>query len=241
MLVGGRSAVARHRAGRRHRRRRRPGADVRLRLPRDAAADAAADHAGARADAAAGRGPQGRRDRVAAAGRQEPGHGRVRGRPAACASTPWSSRPSTTRRWATTSCASTVIEKIIRPVVPASSSTTRHHFHINPTGRFVIGGPQGDCGLTGRKIIVDTYGGHGQPRRRRLLGQGPDQGRPLGELHGAPRGEEPGRGRPRRPRRGPARLRHRGRRAGLDPRRDGRHAARSPTAGSRTWCASSSR
>ena len=51
-----------------------------------------------------------------------------------------------------------VIEKIIRPVMPAEwLKDTR--FLINPTGRFVVGGPQGDCGLTGRKIIVDTYGG----------------------------------------------------------------------------------
>jgi S-adenosylmethionine synthetase len=55
----------------------------------------------------------------------------------------------------------TVIEKIVRPVVPAELMDSRTHFHINPTGRFVIGGPQGDCGLTGRKIIVDTYGGQG--------------------------------------------------------------------------------
>ena len=51
-----------------------------------------------------------------------------------------------------------VIEEIIRPVLPAEwLKDTR--FLINPTGRFVVGGPQGDCGLTGRKIIVDTYGG----------------------------------------------------------------------------------
>jgi S-adenosylmethionine synthetase len=52
-----------------------------------------------------------------------------------------------------------VIEEIIRPVIPAELITRETNFHVNPTGRFVIGGPQGDSGLTGRKIIVDTYGG----------------------------------------------------------------------------------
>ncbi len=55
----------------------------------------------------------------------------------------------------------TVIEKVIRRVVPGTLLDEETKFHINPTGRFVIGGPQGDCGLTGRKIIVDTYGGYG--------------------------------------------------------------------------------
>ncbi|MFL6193131.1 MAG: methionine adenosyltransferase [Thermoanaerobaculia bacterium] len=55
-----------------------------------------------------------------------------------------------------------VIEKVIRAEVPAELLDERTIFHINPTGRFVIGGPQGDCGLTGRKIIVDTYGGYGR-------------------------------------------------------------------------------
>lgn len=52
-----------------------------------------------------------------------------------------------------------VIELIIKPVIPESWLTKNTRFLINPTGRFVIGGPLGDCGLTGRKIIVDTYGG----------------------------------------------------------------------------------
>lgn len=52
-----------------------------------------------------------------------------------------------------------VIEHIIKPVIPKEWITKKTKFFINPTGRFVIGGPMGDCGLTGRKIIVDTYGG----------------------------------------------------------------------------------
>jgi S-adenosylmethionine synthetase len=52
-----------------------------------------------------------------------------------------------------------VIEEIIRPVIPKEWITPQTRYLINPTGRFVIGGPLGDCGLTGRKIIVDTYGG----------------------------------------------------------------------------------
>lgn len=52
-----------------------------------------------------------------------------------------------------------VIEEIVKPVLPADWLTSDTKYYINPTGRFVIGGPLGDCGLTGRKIIVDTYGG----------------------------------------------------------------------------------
>lgn len=53
----------------------------------------------------------------------------------------------------------TVMEQIIKPVLPTEWLTKDTEYHINPTGRFVVGGPLGDCGLTGRKIIVDTYGG----------------------------------------------------------------------------------
>jgi S-adenosylmethionine synthetase len=54
-----------------------------------------------------------------------------------------------------------ILEKVIYAVVPPELLDERTRHHINPTGRFVVGGPQGDCGLTGRKIIVDTYGGVG--------------------------------------------------------------------------------
>jgi S-adenosylmethionine synthetase len=52
-----------------------------------------------------------------------------------------------------------IIEEVIKPAIPEELLTATTKFHVNPTGRFVIGGPQGDTGLTGRKIIVDTYGG----------------------------------------------------------------------------------
>jgi len=52
-----------------------------------------------------------------------------------------------------------VVEEVIRPLIPAGLERGDTRFLINPTGRFVVGGPQGDCGLTGRKIMVDTYGG----------------------------------------------------------------------------------
>jgi S-adenosylmethionine synthetase len=55
-----------------------------------------------------------------------------------------------------------VIEKIIKPLLPTDLDTSDITYHVNPTGRFVVGGPHGDCGLTGRKIIVDTYGGWGR-------------------------------------------------------------------------------
>jgi S-adenosylmethionine synthetase len=54
-----------------------------------------------------------------------------------------------------------VMEELIPKSIPSNWLDQKTKFHINPTGRFVIGGPAGDCGLTGRKIIVDTYGGHG--------------------------------------------------------------------------------
>lgn len=55
-----------------------------------------------------------------------------------------------------------IIEDIIKPELPVDLMTDDITYHINPTGRFVVGGPHGDCGLTGRKIIVDTYGGWGR-------------------------------------------------------------------------------
>ena len=73
-----------------------------------------------------------------------------------------------------------IIEQVIRQVIPATLLDRTHEvLRSTRTGRFVIGGPMGDAGLTGRKIIVDTLRRHRPPRRRLLLRQGPDQGRPL--------------------------------------------------------------
>ena len=55
-----------------------------------------------------------------------------------------------------------VIEEVVKPSIPANMLSENVKYHINPTGNFVVGGPHGDCGLTGRKIIVDTYGGWGR-------------------------------------------------------------------------------
>jgi S-adenosylmethionine synthetase len=55
-----------------------------------------------------------------------------------------------------------ILEHVIRPIVPGEMVDENTKYHINPTGRFVVGGPHGDTGLTGRKIIVDTYGGMGR-------------------------------------------------------------------------------
>jgi S-adenosylmethionine synthetase len=54
-----------------------------------------------------------------------------------------------------------MMEEVIKKTIPANLLDSKTKYYINPTGRFVVGGPMGDCGLTGRKIIVDTYGGHG--------------------------------------------------------------------------------
>ncbi|NIP73129.1 MAG: methionine adenosyltransferase [Gammaproteobacteria bacterium] len=68
-----------------------------------------------------------------------------------------------------------VMEEIIKPVLPAEWLSRDTKYHINPTGRFVIGGPVGDCGLTGRKIIVDTYGGMGRHGGGAFSGKDPSK------------------------------------------------------------------
>ena len=68
-----------------------------------------------------------------------------------------------------------VIEQIIKPVLPAALLDNKTKFFVNPTGRFVVGGPYGDCGLTGRKIIVDSYGGMGRHGGGAFSGKDPSK------------------------------------------------------------------
>ncbi len=68
-----------------------------------------------------------------------------------------------------------IIEEVVRKVIPAELLDEKTKYFINPTGRFVVGGPMGDCGLTGRKIIVDTYGGQGSHGGGAFSGKDPSK------------------------------------------------------------------
>ena len=104
-----------------------------------------------------------------------------------------------------------------------------YEVYVNPTGTFVLGGPHADCGLTGRKIIVDTYGGMGRHGGGAFSRQGPEQGRPLGRLR-RPLGRQARRRVRRRDAvRGPGGVRHRRRPPDERARRDVRHRTRSTT------------
>jgi len=70
---------------------------------------------------------------------------------------------------------SAIMEHVIKPIIPAHMLDAKTKYHINPTGRFVIGGPMGDAGLTGRKIIVDTYGGYSRHGGGAFSGKDPSK------------------------------------------------------------------
>jgi S-adenosylmethionine synthetase len=68
-----------------------------------------------------------------------------------------------------------VVDEVIKKIIPAQYLDGKTKYHVNPTGRFVTGGPKGDCGLTGRKIIVDTYGGYGRHGGGAFSGKDPSK------------------------------------------------------------------
>ncbi len=70
---------------------------------------------------------------------------------------------------------SAILEQVIKKTIPAQYLDAKTRYHVNPTGRFVVGGPMGDCGLTGRKIIVDTYGGYGRHGGGAFSGKDPSK------------------------------------------------------------------
>ena len=102
------------------------------------------------------------------------------GRHARYASTRSSFRRSTIPTFRSKRFAARVTERVIDHVIPPSLRDEATRIYVNPTGRFVIGGPKGDAGLTGRKIIADTYGGMARHGGGAFSGKDPDQGRPLG-------------------------------------------------------------
>jgi S-adenosylmethionine synthetase len=68
-----------------------------------------------------------------------------------------------------------IVEDVVKRVIPQEFLDKHTVYHINPTGKFVVGGPQGDCGLTGRKIIVDSYGGYGRHGGGAFSGKDPSK------------------------------------------------------------------
>ena len=168
--------------------RGRPGHDVRLCLQRDEHAHAHAHLPGPSPLRAPDRGAQERHAGVSAPRRQDPGvralHRRRRPRARREGGRVHPAFRATSSR---TRCARPSSRRSSRPVFEAEGVALANdcEIYVNPTGRFVIGGPMGDAGLTGRKIIVDTYGGMRTPRRRGILRQGLHQGGSLGGLRGA--------------------------------------------------------
>ena len=89
--------------------------------------------------------------------------------------TQWWFPRSTMKTYRTSRLSGDVKEKVVREVVPTHLLDGDTIYHVNPTGKFVVGGPHGDCGLTGRKIIVDTYGGMGRHGGGAFSGKDPSK------------------------------------------------------------------
>ncbi len=155
--------------------RRRPGHHVRLRLQRNARADAGADHVCAPPRPRADPHPQ---ERPASAWLRPDAKSQVSviydgGKPVGISNVVISTQHSEDVKHS--EIRDFLIAEVIRKVLPAELLTNDTEFLINPTGRFVIGGPQGDTGLTGRKIIVDTYGGMGRHGGGAFSGKDPSK------------------------------------------------------------------
>ena len=157
--------------------RRRPGDDVRLRLRRDRRAHAAADPPGAPHGRAPGRGPPGRRrcPYLRPDGKTQVTFDYEDGKPVAAAHRAHLDPAQRRHRPRHEVIRPDLIEHVIRPVIPAEFADDDYDVFVNPTGRFVIGGPVGDAGLTGRKIIVDTYGGMGRHGGGAFSGKDPSK------------------------------------------------------------------
>ena len=157
-------AVAAHRARRgrlrqQGRRRGRPGHHVRLCLPRDAGADAGAVLLQPQDSEAPGDGAQNRQRAEARSRRQKPGDVALRKRQAGRGDADRALHPASRREDEFARRARGGRALYPRSAACRAGSMPKTVWHVNPTGAFVVGGPDGDCGLTGRKIIVDTYGG----------------------------------------------------------------------------------
>ena len=118
---------------------------------------------------------QERRDQVAAPGRESAGHCGVRGQAAGRGRHGGRFRRSTRQTSRRARFATRSSKRSSSRSIPAELRQKKMKYHINPTGRFVIGGPQGDAGLTGRKIIVDTYGGMGRHGGGAFSGKDPSK------------------------------------------------------------------
>ena len=157
-------------------------------------------------------------------------------------------QPSTPRRSSTPTgeritdaARNEIVEKVGLAVLPKELVDAKTRFLVNPTGKFVIGGPQSDTGMTGRKIIVDTYGGWAPHGGGAFSGKDPtkvDRSATYMARHVAK--NMVGAGLAQRGA-GAARLRHRRRRPGVDHGRHLRHRRHARTSGSPRWCATSSR
>ena len=175
-------------------------------------------------------GPQDRRGRLPAPRRQDPGHHRLRRRPRGPARHRRAVHPARLRRLARAACSSPTSARTSSsrssPSWPTPAPTwtlSDYRMLINPTGRFEIGGPMGDAGLTGRKIIVDTYGGMARHGGGAFSGKDPSKVDRSARLRDALGGQEHRRRRAGPPLRGAGRLRHRQGPAGRPLRRDVRH------------------